>query len=222
MCRKCRQGCAGSTVALVGWRERLGYTHNYEHLKRYCTDRNTYLCEEGGISSKPHTAMSDDSYLYETVWIKVCSITIHNPIHTIIFFIYFNCACTIPNIPYTQQTEREPQCKAPACTNTLYLQALLRARTPWLLPIGEWGFHNCFHPCGGCVGKAMRTTVVTTHSRHTKLNPSACYMSHQVDIDHSSTPVLTTQYILISIEYYNISLVSSWHVCNVKLMAISW
>jgi hypothetical protein len=49
----------------------------------------------------------------------------------IIFFIYFNCACTYPIIPHTQQTEREPQYPAPACTTLLYLMALLGARTPF-------------------------------------------------------------------------------------------
>jgi hypothetical protein len=38
----------------------------------------------------------------------------------LIFFIYFNCACTYPIILYTQQTEREPQYPAPACTTLLY------------------------------------------------------------------------------------------------------
>jgi hypothetical protein len=43
----------------------------------------------------------------------------------IIFFICFYCACTYPIIPYTQQTEREPQYPAPACTALLYLVGLL-------------------------------------------------------------------------------------------------
>jgi hypothetical protein len=84
----------------------------------------------------------------------------------IIFFIYFNCACTITITPYTQQT--------PDCTTVLYLMALLGARTPYLLSIGKWGFHTCSHPYGGCVGRAtmVRTTVVKTHVKHREMNPT--------------------------------------------------
>jgi hypothetical protein len=48
----------------------------------------------------------------------------------IIFFIYFNCACTEPIIPYTQQMDREPQYPAPACTTLLYFNGTPRSKNP--------------------------------------------------------------------------------------------
>jgi hypothetical protein len=50
----------------------------------------------------------------------------------VIFCIYFNCACTEPIIPYTQQTDRYSQYPAPACTTLLYFNGTPRSENPIL------------------------------------------------------------------------------------------
>jgi hypothetical protein len=64
----------------------------------------------------------------------------------LLIFIYFNCACTKPIIPYTQQTDREPQYPAPACTTLLYFNGT-PMRAPYLLSIGKLNHqqYNIYH-----------------------------------------------------------------------------
>jgi hypothetical protein len=93
----------------------------------------------------------------------------------LLIFIYFNCACTEPIIPYTRQTDQANNIQRLLVPLYCILMALLGATTPYLLLIGKWGAHTCSHPYGGFVGKAtmVRSIVVKTHSRQRELNPTS-------------------------------------------------
>jgi hypothetical protein len=104
--------------------------------------------------------------------------------------IYFNWACTEPIIPYTQQTDREPQYSAPACTTLLYFNGTPRSKNPILT------FNR-----KGCVGKAamVRTNVVKTQGREMEQNPTPVEPTkvQHLPLEHACSIMLVIMLILI-------------------------